>query len=301
MMALACVCLTTSLSPKAQYYYSNDRYYENAVVFELGGSLGVMNALTDVGGRKGIGKKFIKDLNTKNFKPSFGFYVLAMVKNILGARLEATFGNVQAYDSILKSVKTTTFGRYERNLSFRSKITDFQLTVEVHPLMFKNYGDEEPPFLSPYIIGGIGYFSFNPQANLNGQWYSLQPLRTEGQGFKEYPNRKPYSLSQINFPVGVGIRYEVSSSLYARFELVYRILRTDYLDDVSTEYIDPALFPNYLSATQSALATQLFDRQGELDPTHDTVVGGQRGDPTDNDAFFSVQLKFGVTIARQKR
>jgi hypothetical protein len=259
-----------------------------------------MNSLTDVGGRKGIGKKFIKDLNTKNFKPSFGFYVMGMVKNVLGLRLEANFGNVQGYDSILRSVKTTTFGRYERNLSFRSRITDFQLSLEVHPLMFKNY-DEGPPLWSPYVIGGVGYFSFDPQANLNGQWYPLQPLRTEGQGFKEYPNRKPYSLSQINFPVGAGIRYEISTTMFARFELVYRILTTDYLDDVSTDYIDPALFPNYLSANQAAIATQLFDRQGELDPTHDTQVGGQRGDPTDNDAFFSVHLKFGVTIGRQKR
>jgi len=282
-------------------YYSNEKYYESAVVFEVGGTVGMMNALTDIGGRKGIGKRFIKDLNSKNFKPSFGFYVLANVMHMLGARIEANFGSVRAYDSILKNVRNTTFGRYERNLSFRSKITDFQLSLEVHPLMFKQYDDEEPPYWSPYILAGVGYFSFNPEANLNGQWYALQPLRTEGQGFKEYPNRKPYSLSQINFPVGFGVRYEVSSVLYSRLELVYRILTTDYLDDVSTDYIDPALFPNYLSANQAAIATQLFDRQAELDPGHDTVIGGQRGDPKDNDAFFSIQLKLGFVIGRQKR
>ena len=61
-----------------------------------------------------------------------------------------------------------------------------------------------PPAVSPYILAGIGYFHFNPQANLNDNYVDLQPLHTEGQGFAEYPNVKEYKLSQINFPVGIG-------------------------------------------------------------------------------------------------
>ena len=47
----------------AQYYFYDNNYYDNPLIFELGGSIGVMNCLTDLGGNKGVGKKFVKDLN----------------------------------------------------------------------------------------------------------------------------------------------------------------------------------------------------------------------------------------------
>lgn len=288
-------------SLKAQFYYYNDKYYDSPLAFELGGSAGLMNSLTDLGGKKGIGKSFIKDLNWKNAKPSFSVYALAMYKYAVGIRLEGTFGSVQAADSSLRSVATSTFGRYERNLSFKSKVTDVQLALEIHPLFFREYDENEAPYFSPYLVAGVGYFSFDPQAEINGQVYSLQPLRTEGQGFAEYRDRTPYKLSQINFPVGIGIRYEVNSFLNARVEVVHRILQTDYLDDVSKDYVDPALFSSYLPSNQAAIAQQLFDRQGELNGSHTTQVGSQRGNPKNNDAYFTVQVKLGITLGRLRR
>ncbi|MEP6699660.1 MAG: hypothetical protein ABJA85_00025 [Bacteroidota bacterium] len=296
------VCSIVFSQPlKAQYYYYNDKYYENAVVLEMGLSAGIMNCLTDLGGKKGIGKNFIKDLNWKNTKLSYGLYAIAMYQNKIGVRLQGTFGSIAGYDSILKQVETPSTGRYERNLSFKSKISDFQLALEIHPLFFKNYDDEDFPLLSPYAVIGIGYYSFDPQAKLNGQWYALHPLKLEGQGFREYPDRKPYKLSQFNVAVGLGVKYEVNSLFNARLELVHRILNTDYLDDVSTNYIDPNLFYSYLPTNLAAIAQQLHNRKGELNPSDMTTVGDQRGDPSDNDAFFTIQLKFGMTLGRQKR
>lgn len=291
----------TASSLKAQFYYYNDKYYDSPLAFEIGGSAGLMNSLTDLGGKKGIGKSFIKDLNWKNAKPSFSVYALAMYKYAVGVRLEGTFGKVQGADSTLKSVAASTFGRYERNLSFKSKITDVQLALEIHPLFFRDYDENEAPYFSPYLVAGVGYFSFDPQAEINGQVYSLQPLRTEGQGFAEYRDRTPYKLSQVNFPVGIGIRYEVNSFLNARVEVMHRILQTDYLDDVSKDYVDPALFSNYLPSNQAAIAQQLFDRQAELNGSHTTQVGSQRGNPKNNDAYFTVQVKLGITLGRLRR
>ncbi len=301
VMAVLCG-LVFSQPLKAQYYFYNDKYYDNAVVLEIGGTFGVMNSLTDLGGKKGIGKKFIKDLNWKNAKPSFGFYAMAMYQNMIGLRLEGTFGEVNAYDSILKNVKTTTAGRYERNLSFKSKIADFQLALEVHPLMFKDFDEQDPPRLSPYGVIGVGYYSFDPQAKLNGQWYSLQPLHTEGQGFKEYPDRKPYKLNQINISAGLGVKYELNSTFNARLELNHRILSTDYLDDASTDYIDPNTFyTNNMPLNLAAIAQQLYNRKAEINPGDITNIGDQRGDPEDNDSFFTIQLKIGLTLGRQRR
>ena len=289
------------LPVKAQYYYHNDKYYSSDVVLELGGSTGIMNSLTDLGGKKGIGKKFIKDLNWKVSRPSFSFYAIAMYKYAVGLRLEGTFGSIQSYDTILKKVAPSTRGRYERNLSFKSSITDIQLAFEFHPLFLKSYNENESPFWSPYLVAGIGFFSFNPEAKLNGQWHTLQPLRTEGQGFAEYPDRKLYKLRQLNIPLGIGIKYEVTSSINARFEIIHRVLFTDYLDDVSTEYIYPLLFYNYLPAAQASIAGQLYNRQSELNPGYMPRANTQRGDPKDNDSFFSIQLKIGMAIRAARR
>lgn len=305
IMALVLVCLVMLMQPlKAQkYYYYNSKYYDNPVVFEIGATFGVMNSFTDLGGKKGIGKKFIKDLRWKTAKPSYGVYLMAMYNNAIGARLEGTFGQVVGYDSILKKVAPSTYGRYERNLSFKSKISELQLTLEVHPLMFKDYDEEEPPSLSPYGIIGAGVFSFDPQANLNGQWYSLQPLHLEGQGFAEYPDRKQYQLTQFNIIGGLGLKYEINSTFNARLEFVHRFLFTDYLDDVSAvDYIDPALFYNYLPANRAAIAQKLYNRTNELNPGDITYpLNIQRGNPKNNDSYFTIQLKFGMTLGRSRR
>src|SRR5438067_2317793 len=118
---------------KAQYYFFDDTYYDNKIVLEVGISAGGMNCLTDLGGRKGIGKKFIKDLTLKTTRPCGSIYFSAIYQNAIALRIEGTYGNVTAYDSILKKDAASTFGRYERNLSFRSNIFELMISGEFHP------------------------------------------------------------------------------------------------------------------------------------------------------------------------
>ena len=298
LFLLICSAQKTS----AQYYFYDNNYYDNPLVYEIGGSIGAMNCLTDLGGKKGIGKRFVKDLNFGNTQVAGSIYFSANYKNAVSLRLEGTFGQVKAYDSILKSVKASTNGRYERNLSFRSNITEFAVLAEIHPLfIFVKYDENSiVPRYSPYIVAGVGFFSFNPQAKLSNRWVDLQPLSTEGQGFAEYPNRKPYSLHQVNIPLGIGVRYEISPMINLRAECVYRVLFTDYLDDVSTTYVDPNLFANYFTGTKLTNALLLNDRQYELDPTHITTAGDQRGNSKNNDAYFSFNLKVGLIFGRER-
>jgi hypothetical protein len=286
----------------AQYYFYDNKYYDSPLMFEIGGSVGVMNCLTDLGGNKGIGKKFVKDLNFGKTRLAGSVYLSAMYEYMFALRLEATFGQVTADDKVLEKVAPTTFGRYERNLNFKSKITDFMLGVEIHPLYIINRNDEDkaPPRFSPYLYGGVGFFSFKPQTTLGGKTVDLQPLSTEGQGFAEYPDRKPYKLNQINIPFGAGIKYELSSTLNLRAEFIYRKLNTDYLDDVSTEYIDPNLYANYFTGAKLTNALLLNDRQYELMPSHITKVGDQRGNPKNNDGFFTFNLKIGYSFGRER-
>ncbi len=300
---LSLVIILTGYSKKAaaQYYFYNDKYYDSPLLFEIGGSIGVMNCLTDLGGKKGIGKKFIKDLNLGKTEFAGGLYFTAMYKYSIGLRLEGTFGKVSADDNVLKDVdaKDIARARYNRNVNFRSNITEFSLVTELHPLfIFIDWTerDEDPPRMSPYLLGGIGYYSFNPQAKLGKRWVDLQPLSTEGQGIIE--DRPVYKLKQINFPVGLGIKYDLSDMLSLRGEFVYRILGTDYLDDVSTTYADKSIYTaaNGFSAAEAANAILLSDRQINVV----TGPGGKRGSPAQKDAFFTFNLKLGLSIGRER-
>lgn len=286
----------------AQYYFYDNKYYDSPITFELGGSIGVMNCLTDIGGNKGIGKKFVKDLNLGKTQLAGSISLTAMYQYMFALRLEATFGQVTADDKVLKKVAASTYGRYDRNLSFKSKITDFMLGLEIHPLYIinRNNEDKEPPSFSPYLLTGVGFFSFKPQARLNNKWVDLQPLSTEGQGFAEYSDRKIYKLNQLNIPVGVGVKYDLSSALNLRAEFVYRKLNTDYLDDASSTYIDPTLYANYFTGAKLTNALLLNDRQYELMPSHITAEGDQRGNPKNKDAFFTFNVKIGYTFGREK-
>lgn len=288
----------------AQYYFYDNNSYDTPLMFEIGGSLGVMNCLTDIGGKKGLGKKFVKDLNIGNNQFNGSVYFSAIYKEAVGLRVEGTYGHVKAFDSILKSVQSTT-PRYNRNLSFTSKISELSVVAEFYPLfIFINWlsRDDYPPNYSPYLLAGIGYFSFKPQTVLNGKVVDLQPLSTEGQGFAEYPDRKPYKLQQISFPVGFGMKYELSSSLNLRGEFLYRFTTTDYLDDVSKKYINPSLYSSYFSGTQLTDAIALNDRRNKNNPEYPiNPKGGQiRGNPKNNDAYFSFNIKLGLTFGREK-
>jgi Domain of unknown function (DUF6089) len=285
---------------KAQNYLYH-KYYDNALVFELGATGGLINAFTDLGGKKGIGRNFIKDLRWQTARPAAGIYLLANYNEKICLRFEGTMGQVVGYDSILKTVSASTFGRYERNLSFRSNISELQVAVEIHYRLFKNNKAAEYPLLSPYIIGGAGLFTFDPEAQLNGYWYRLQPLRLEGQGFKEYNDRKPYKLTQLNLVTGVGIKYRLSNFFNARLEVAHRKLFTDYLDDVSTTFINPSLFTNYLSPAKATLAKKLYTRTSEILPNTIQHSNEQRGDARNNDSYFTILFKIGITLGRQKQ
>ncbi|MEO6404250.1 MAG: hypothetical protein ABIY51_05595 [Ferruginibacter sp.] len=286
----------------SQFYYYDDKYYETPLLFEFGPSINAMNCLTDLGGKKGIGAKFFKDLNIGKTHIAGGLFFNVLYKYALGLRLEGTYGQISADDAVLSGITDIAKERFNRNLSFRSTIREVSAIVEIHPLfMFIDWPSKDafPPRYSPYILGGIGYFSFNPQTKLNNRWVDLQPLSTEGQGFKEYPDRPVYKLQQVCIPVGAGVKYELNPLLNVRAEFVYRKLNTDYLDDVSARYIDPALFYNYLTGSKLNNALLLNDRQIEKRTAPNG--GGKRGSPAQKDSYFSFNLKFSLILGRERR
>jgi hypothetical protein len=269
----------------AQYYYYNEKYLDKDLITEIGASAGAMSCVTDLSDIKSA---------LKNINFSSGFYIGLMYQNVVGVRLEATWGKLRASDSVFKGNASN-----QRNLSFQSNIQEISLLAEFHPMMLMDH-PEGPPLLSPYLMAGVGWFSFSPQAKLNGRIVDLQPLRLEGQGMTEYPTREPYKLSQANVPLGTGVKYELSPLFTVRGEFIYRILFTDYLDDVSTTYINPALFNKYLSPLNADDARALYSRGAEKNPGYTPSEGAVRGNPRKNDGYFSFNLKVGINLGRTR-
>ncbi|MCG2613889.1 hypothetical protein LZZ85_06335 [Terrimonas sp. NA20] len=295
---LLLICGTAILSGRpviGQQFY-NTWFYNYNWVWEGGAGAGFMNCLTDLGGRKGNGGRFLKDIDWRSTKPAVSAYLTATYKDVLSLKLDHQSGNISAADSVLKRTDPDPGGRYGRNLHFRSRIHEWQLSVETHPLFWKLTDESEIPFWSPYILAGISLFSFDPEAKIGGTWHKLHPLRLEGQGFSEYNGRKPYRRKQLSIPLGVGLRYETGPLFNVKLELSYRILFTDHLDDVSTSYIDATLFATYLDASQAEVAKHLYNRMGEIQPGRSFSVGEQRGSDKNNDAYFSILLKLGYVF-----
>jgi opacity protein-like surface antigen len=215
-----------------------------------------------------------------------------------GFRLEFNLGQLQGFDSLLDNAKASSaIGRYERNLNFKSPITEVALVGDLHFIEIFRNSDRAPGRFSPYFMLGLAWFWFNPQGYTADGWVDLHPLRLEGQGFDEYPDREVYKKNAFAVPAGIGLKYDLSSRFTLRFELNKRTTFTDYIDDVhEPNWVDPNLFSKYLSPDQAALARQLYNRSTVVNPPRDTRP---RGNPDENDAYWTSTIKIGFNFNRE--
>lgn len=177
-----------------------------------------------------------------------------------------------------------------RNLRFQSKIKELSLVA-----VYRFFNSDDMRW-SPYVFGGIALFHFNPYTKDSvGQIINLRSLSTEGQGLEAYPDRKPYSLTQISLPFGGGIRYEISPRIGIGIEAGLRKTFTDYLDDVSKSYVDPA----DLLAARGQQAVDYSYRGDEVAGGQAVypTKGSQRGSEEQKDLYYFTGLhltfKFG--------
>lgn len=183
--------------------------------------------LGDLGGNQGVGKTFLKDVNLPLTKLSKGLFVNIMPAEWLGLRLAINQGKLEGYDSLIKDKGGAENFRKIRNLQFQSSLLEFYFATEFYPTVFIEKYDGLKGKLRPYGIVGIGMIKFNPKgkyydAGGNAQWVALQPLRLEGQGFKEYPKREEYKLTTMEIPMGFGAKYYLKESMYVGLEVLHR-------------------------------------------------------------------------------
>ncbi|MDR3711868.1 MAG: hypothetical protein P4L51_03565 [Puia sp.] len=280
--------------------------------FEGGFTAGPMAFMGDLGGHSGKGTTFLKDYNMNETKMSFGAFVATYPQPWLGFRLALNFGALSGDDAdIHYKAESASLeqARLARNLDFRTNIVEGFVAAEIYPTVFlEDEPDDVVGRLRPYGLIGLGVFHFNPQGlyhdatNNTSYWVDLKPLHTEGEGFAEYPNRKNYSLTQLNIPMGVGLKYYISENVNVSFEIVYRKTFTDYIDDVSTTFIDPNLFYKYLSPAQAKIADYMSNKSPYRTSTPGPYgPGGIRGDASQKDAYFTTGIKMAFKIGNHDR
>lgn len=232
------------------------------------------------------GSFYIGDLNPSTpflfSHPAGGIVVRNNFNHFFSFKTNFLYGKISGSDA--KS--NDAFAR-NRNLSFRSELIEFSTQMEFN---FFPYQDKKEYFLATnYLFTGISVFHFNPQANLNGTWYDLQGQSTEGQGTIAYPGNKKYSRTQLAFPVGMGLKFDLSLNCTVALEWGIRKTFTDYIDDVSTAYPDPEA----ITAEKSNTAQILSDRSNQVTGTPGNA-NRQRGFAATKDwySFFGIIITF---------
>jgi hypothetical protein len=244
----------------------------------------------------GIGAAhYFGDLNTRaklnRPKPAAGIFFRKNFGNYIAMRISGNYAQL-GYSDVYN---THNEFMHRRNLSFNTNVWELGLQGDFNFYRFMP-GDPEFRF-TPYVTFGISAFNYDPYAYLNGDKYFLRQLGTEGQAIDSL-HRKPYSSMAIAFPFGVGIKYSINERINVGFEVVYRFANTDYLDDVSTTYVDPALFPLNPDGSYSS-AYLLSDRSYETGERIG-IKGRQRGNSQNKDAFATALFYISFNLQSYK-
>ncbi len=155
-----------------------------------------------------------------------------------------------------------------RDLSFRSKINEVGLNFEYNIKGYEPEGMYQP--FSPYIFVGINGFSYNPQTRYNNDWTDLRPLQTEGTSYKKI---------SVAIPVGGGVKFALNDHWNLGAELAFHPTVTDFLDDVSKNYI-----------SRDDLAAQSGQIAAELGNKINAATGVKRGNDSKFDWYHTLQI-----------
>ena len=242
------------------------------------------------------------------------------------------FADDFAYNDPLNS---SEIANYTRNLSFRNDLIIASAYTRIK-FIKKHFNYADRPDFTPYIKLGIELMYSNPKSRIpefrpdlsrfeNGSdWTALRPLGTEGQFVPEL-NISKYNPLQIAIPVGIGFILKINDRLNFSSDLNFHLLFTDYIDDVSGEYVDLGLLGDDLAIT-------LSDRSAEVNATHVnqprnfeqilnftnfktyigadgrsyTVLdgfgeaGNKRGDNNNRDIMLSMAFKLSYILSQKK-
>lgn len=302
-----------------------------------------INALNYFGDLAPVSKAASTDISFT--KPGFGLMYGYRFHPAVAARVVYNWGALKGDDFSADPAGEFSAARHQRNLSFRNFINELSLGFEFY--FIPNYRDPSlrPP-INAYLFLGFGAFRHNPQGKAPafdyqlgtdaqlpggltpGQWVDLQPLGTEGQNLgsidldgESVQFESPYSLWSFAIPIGLGVQLALPGNLNVGLELGYRFIFTDYLDDVSTNYVGLEVFDDPIArlfsdrsiepvavvdgSPREVLFVNTFERDGITYNYNNNIgsgfTGSKRGNPDSNDLYFVTQIRLTYIISTNKR
>lgn len=264
--------------------------------YELVGGVGISAFVGELGGKDSERQgHFLNDFDFMSQRFALSAGMRYKILNPLAVKASLTYGMLAGSDK-----RTANIYREDRNLSFRTNLWELEAQVEYsiipEPVNYRASRRRKFSLRSTiqktniYVFAGLGLFYYNPKAKDTGEegtgkWVALQPLGTEGQGLME--GRKKYSRIALAFPFGLGVKYPISRSLCAGLEFGPRYTTTDYIDDVSTTYVDNAWL-----AEKNPQAARMADHSIQTNDDSDPLPyvrygkGDQRGESKFNDFYM---------------
>lgn len=283
--------------------------YRKQVIFGAGAT----NFLGELGGGNNIGQPGPLDLNLAATRPSLSIGYRYQLSNVFFFRSDLSWGILRGDDRY-----TEEPFRRGRNLRFRSGFFELSAVSELYILQnsrgslynLRGVRSRRSLEIDIYLFAGVGIMYFNPKGKYDGKWIPLQPLGTEGQGLPGEP--KKYNRFTLTLPHGVGIGKTIDRFWSINIELNMRWTFTDYIDDVSTDYygrdrLEQAKLANGASAGEAERAAYLSDPNifyqiPEVGtPRSNQLIGEKRGNPKDDDYFFTGMITVSRKIIRRNR
>lgn len=124
-----------------------------------------------------------------------------------------------------------------------------------------------------YVFATLGITKISPSTELNGRAYSLAAFQTEGKAYASWSGQITYGLG---FPMALNPSTQLS------FEGRYTHVLSDYVDDVSSFYVDKS----GASDVEKLLADKRISQGLAPNP-----AGTARGNPEKNDGYFLLTLQ----------
>lgn len=235
-----------------------------------------------LGGANYQGELQDKKLTLDGMTPGLGLSILYAYNDRLSGSLELFKGVLTGSDA-----KPDSRNR-NRNLQFVTQLFDLTLAGR-----YNLYNSRDFAFI-PYVVGGVSLFHIDPYTTdgVRGRVY-LFPLSTEGQGLRAYPEIPVQQNINYALMGGGGIEVRLTDKLRMDIEVGFRKTFTDYIDDVSGYFPDPAM----LLAERGPMAVSYSYRGDELPGGSQTFPKSTlRGNPGTDDWYHVVSIRIRYPI-----
>ncbi len=289
---------------KAQF---RRKRYKYEVVMNIGGT----NFLGDVGGSDQVGTHFLKDFNYQVSRQVIGIGLRYKTNRYWAIKGDLYWGEVGGDDALSKEPF-----RQNRNINFKSIILEASVRFEGyftkeqqgHLYRLKNVHGMKRRDIQAYFFAGVGAFYFNPKGKyIDGNYYALRPLHTEGEGLPGGP--REYSPVAICIPLGLGAKIALDQKWSIGIEYGIRYTTTDYIDDTSGKYYNNDVIRSnygnvaaYFANPSLAKYPASLDTPGTPSNYDQAATGQERGDPKYKDAymFMTVNVNYKIPYSRRR-